>query len=96
MEINDVISSLTKATTADPQPADSQQTLGRDDFLKLLVTQLQHQDPLNPIDNHEFVAQTAQFTQLEQLAKLVALTERSLAIQEATQRASSPEQATNA
>ena len=41
--------------------------MGKDDFLHLLVTQLQHQDPLNPMDSTEFTAQLAQFTSLEQL-----------------------------
>ena len=41
--------------------------MGKDDFLKLLVTQMQHQDPLNPMDNTQFVAQLAQFTSLEEL-----------------------------
>jgi flagellar basal-body rod modification protein FlgD len=40
---------------------------GQDTFIKLLVTQMQYQDPLNPQSNHEFVAQLAQFTALEQL-----------------------------
>jgi flagellar basal-body rod modification protein FlgD len=41
--------------------------LGRDDFLRLLVTQLRNQDPLDPLDQNEFMAQTAQFASLEQL-----------------------------
>lgn len=43
------------------------QSLGKDTFLKLLTTQMQHQDPLNPMDNSEFVAQLSQFSSLEQL-----------------------------
>jgi flagellar basal-body rod modification protein FlgD len=54
-------------------PAPSQAggpTLGKQDFLKLLITQLRNQDPLNPLDQNEFLAQTAQFTSLENLQNI--------------------------
>ena len=46
--------------------------LGRDAFLNLLVAQLRNQDPLSPIEPHEFAAQLATFTSVDQLAQLNA------------------------
>src|SRR3954447_14663929 len=44
--------------------------LGKDAFLKLLTTQLQHQDPLKPMDDSEFMGQMAQFSTLEQITNM--------------------------
>jgi flagellar basal-body rod modification protein FlgD len=41
-------------------------TINQEDFIRLFLTQLQFQDPLEPVDNREFLAQLAQFTSLEQ------------------------------
>lgn len=54
-----------KTNTVDGRQQSNQ--MGKDEFLKLLLTQLSHQDPTEPMDNNEFVAQMAQFSSLEQI-----------------------------
>ncbi len=53
--------------------------LDKDAFLRLLVTQLQYQDPLNPMDDKEFLSQMAQFTSLEQMNNMNASVSKSQA-----------------
>lgn len=49
---------------------DSGSSLGKDAFLQLLVTQMKYQDPLDPQDNSEYIAQLATFSQLEELQNM--------------------------
>ena len=55
--------------------------LGKDEFLKILMTQLQNQDPLNPMEDKEFIAQMAQFSTLEQTTNMASMLEEFINIQ---------------
>ena len=73
VDISPVAASGTAGATATPSAVAGQQgpgSLGSDAFLKLLVVQLQNQDPTSPQSNTEFVAQLAQFSALEQLTSI--------------------------
>lgn len=48
----------------------NQKELGQDDFLKLMITEIQNQDPFNPVENSDFVAQMAQFSSVTGIEKL--------------------------
>lgn len=59
--------------------------MGKDEFLKLMVTQLKNQNPLDPMDNKEFISQTAQFTSLEQMSNVNTNMKELLNMQKLTQ-----------
>lgn len=76
--INDVLAAsstpVSQNTSSTSPPTSSQ--LGQATFLKLLTTQLQNQNPLQPTSNDTLIQQEAMFSQVEQLTKLVGLTQQ--------------------
>lgn len=68
---NNYLNNISNPNTSSKTSAkDTEDVLGRDSFLTMLVAQLENQDPLNPMDGTDFSAQLAQFSQLEQLMNL--------------------------
>jgi flagellar basal-body rod modification protein FlgD len=66
---------------SEPAAVNPNGTLGQNDFLKLMIAQLQAQDPLNPGNTNEFVSELAQMTQVEQTTNLANASELSGAVQ---------------
>lgn len=62
------VTSSTATTVTDQRP----DAMGRDAFLKLLITQLRYQDPMKPMDDMQFITQLAQFSSLEQMQSMNA------------------------
>lgn len=58
------------STNVTSKSNEDNQTLGKDQFLKILITQLQNQDPMQPLQDKEFIAQMATFTSVEQLMNI--------------------------
>ncbi|MBL9068075.1 MAG: flagellar hook capping protein [Sphingopyxis sp.] len=58
------VNSVTNANNVVLQPKGAGQQMGQSDFLRLMTAQLSQQDPFNPVDNQQMVAQMAQFSSL--------------------------------
>src|SRR5262245_59898425 len=69
LSLNPAASSAAAAASA---PSSGRDSIGKDAFLQLLVTQLRNQDPTSPLQPYEFAAQLAQFSSVEQLTQLNA------------------------
>lgn len=65
-----MVDSVTAVTNSNDLSFTGSNSMGKDEFLTLLVAQLRNQDPLDPAENTEFVAQMAQFSELEQLINI--------------------------
>src|SRR5512145_3299493 len=70
MSDTSTVQSATTAATTASSTTSTKNILGKDEFLKMLIAQLKHQDPLNPMDGTAFTAQLAQFSSLEQLQNI--------------------------
>ena len=74
MDVNS-IKSTGSATAATQDATGKNAQMGKDQFLKLFVAQLQHQDPMNPMQDQDFMGQMASFSTLEQVTNMAKANE---------------------
>lgn len=77
VENGKVLENNATTTTAEKKETKGTTNLGQDAFLQLLIAEMQHQDPLEPTTNTEWISQMATFSQLEELQSLSKATENS-------------------
>jgi flagellar basal-body rod modification protein FlgD len=74
------VSLLTNATNQSELTSLGNNSMKKDEFLKLLVEQLKHQDPMSPMNSQDFASQLAQFSSLEQLTNMSGMMEESMQV----------------
>jgi flagellar basal-body rod modification protein FlgD len=68
--VNGIDNIIKQYSSTNSTKTSAAQSMGKEDFLKMLVAQLKNQDPLNPMSGTDFATQLAQFSSLEQLTNL--------------------------
>ena len=82
--MSDLSVAATSSTLTQPKDAVGKKSLGKEDFMKLFITELQYQDPSKPMDSNEMASQLAQFSSMEATVKMSDNMEKLLASQTST------------
>lgn len=82
--VNGISSDLMLSSVKKREAKTGNDILGKDDFLKILMTQLKNQDPMNPMEDKDFIAQMATFSSLEQMTNMNKSIEKLVELQSQT------------